>query len=402
MRIGLVFGAGVAGLTFATDAAVGQFAGRRPPSLPPGLQPAAPVAYQPQPGPVVRANYPTAAEDTPHPWTVKPENGGWMILVKGYVGADARTLAEQLCRDIRDTHKVAAYLFERNAVERKRERELQEAIRKKAEDDAQPFLRSIEQAKKKAEAEGSVFVPTAARLKVPKPLNALPEQWAVMIGGFPDGDTARKALDKVRTLPMPKDTRLLQEAFISRPSEQGVKVEQTFLNPYASALVVPNPTLPSAAEDKTKLEPFIVQLNRDVPHGLLAVRKPWTLMVKSFTTPMKMNGRDGGGNVFDRVGGGLFGKKNNMLDLTAAQATQLCDALRHKDMRPTPLESFILHHRTGSIVTVGQFDTPDDPELLKLQQTLRGMTFKVKDDKTKVETTERMFDTVSPFPVPKQ
>ena len=62
------------------------------------------AAAKPQPGPVVRANYPTAAEDTPHAWTVKPENGGWMILVKGYVGADARPLAEQLCRDIRENH----------------------------------------------------------------------------------------------------------------------------------------------------------------------------------------------------------------------------------------------------------------------------------------------------------
>ena len=58
--------------------------------------------------------------------------------------------------------------------------------------------------------------------------------------------------------------------------------------------------------------------------------------------------------------------------------------------------------RSRSSCTAGQFDTPDDPELLKLQQILRGMTFKVRDDRTKVETTERMFDTVSPFPVPKQ
>jgi hypothetical protein len=408
MRIKRVIGAGVAGLLWTADVSVAQFAGeRQPPQLPPGLRPAAPVAYQPQPGPVVRANYPAtqAMDEAPHGWAVKPENGAWMILVKGYVGADSKKLAEQLCREIRDTHKVAAYLFERNAVERKREQELQEAIRRKAEEDARPFLQTIEQQKKKAEAEGSVFIPSAPRIKVPKPLNPLPEQWAVMIGGFPDGDTARKALDTVRKFPHPKDPALMQEAFITRPTQNGgTKIEQAYINPYAAALVVPNPSLPAGAgEDRTKLEPFIVKMNQDVPHSLLTARKPWTLMVKSFTTPMKLTGKDGDGDgsVFDR--GGLFGGgKKSMLDLTAAQASQLCEALRHKDMKPAPLEAFILHHRTGSLVTVGQFDAPDDPELLKLQATLKGMTFKMMNEKTRMTTTERMFDSVSPFPVPHQ
>jgi len=110
---------------------------------------------------------------------------------------------------------------------------------------------------------------------------------------------------------------------------------------------------------------------------------------------------DGGGSVFDRIG--MFGKKkHNMLDLTAAQSTAFRDALGSEKMKPAPLDAFILHHRTGSIVTVGQFDGPDDPTLLKLQQTLRGMTFEVMNDQTRMKSTERMFDSVSPFPVPKQ
>jgi len=408
MRFGLVFGAGVAGLTVALTPAAAQFAGdRRPPQLPPGLQPTAPVAYQPQPGPVVRANYPTApvAEETAHPWGVKPENGAWMILVKGYVGADARALAEKLCREIRETHKVAAYLYERNAVERKKEQELQDAIRRKAEQDAQPFLQTIEQQKKKAAQEGSIFVPSAPRVKVPRPLNPLPEQWAVLIGGFTDGDKAHTALATVKKFPYPKDPALLQEAFISRPDGKGgVKVEQAYYNPFATAIAVPNPARPVDGVDRTKLEPFIVALNKDVPHSLLTAQKPWTLIVKSFTVPMKMTGTDaadGGGSVFDRIG--MFGKKkHNMLDLTAAQSTAFRDALGSEKMKPAPLDAFILHHRTGSIVTVGQFDGPDDPALLKLQQRLRGMTFEVMNDQTRMKSTERMFDSVSPFPVPKQ
>lgn len=407
MRIGLVFGAGVAGLCVSANLTPAQFAGGRQPGtgvpqLPAGLQPAAPVAYQPPAGPVARASYPSAAPaEAPHPWLVKPENGAWMILVRGYVGADARKLAEQLCKEIRETHKVAAYLYERNGPERRKELELQEAIRRKAEEDAQPFLQTIEQARKKAEQDGHTFVPSAPKLKVPKPLNPLPEQWAVLIGGFPDGDAARRGLAVVKKYPSPKDPALLQEAFIAETTPDKVtKVERhVYLNPYATALVVPNPTVPQATEDKGKLDAFMVQMNKDVPNSLLGATKQWTLLVKTFSTPMKLVGKDGGANVFDKAGG-LFGKKN-MLDLTAAQALQLCEALRHKDMKPAPLEAFVLHHRTGSLVTVGQFDAPDDPELLKLQQTLRGMTFKVFDEKTRTTTTERMFDSVSPFPVPR-
>lgn len=426
MRLRLVFGAGVAGLVVWGGSAAAQFAGERPPvpfgggvpqvppagprpagrppELPTGLQPAQPQ-YPSQP--VVRAAYsaPQAVDDTPHVWAVKPENGAWMILVKGYVGAEARAMAETLCKDIRDTHKVAAYLFERNGEERKREQELQAAIRKKAEEDAQPFLRTMEQEKKRAEAQGMVFVPTAPRIKVPKPLNPVQEQWAVLIGGFPTAEAGRKALDQVRKLPPPKDTRLLEQAIIVPPAEKGAPPPQaqgTYINPYASALVVPNPTHKTNGEDKSKLEPFVVELNKDVPNSLLAVRKPWTLIVKSFSTPTRLVGKEGGGgNIFERAGG-AFAKKPNYLDLTAAQASQLCEALRHRDMKPAPLESFILHHRTGSIVTVGQFDAPDDPELLKLQATLRGMTFQVTEDKTRATSTERMFDGVSPFPVPRQ
>lgn len=420
MRLRLVIGAGVAGLVVWGHSAAAQvpFGGGQPLSPPPGARPAGrtpelPGGLQPAPPqfpqqPVVRANYSVPqqpADDTPHPWAVKAENGAWMILVKGYVGAEARVMAETLCKDIRDTHKVAAYLFERNGEERKREQQLQEAIRKKAEEDAQPFLRTMEQEKKRAEAQGMVFVPTAPRMKVPKPLHPVQEQWAVMIGGFPTAETARKALDQVRKLPPPKDTRLLEQAFIAPPAEKGAPqppAQTAYLNPYASAMVVPNPTGKAATEDRSKLEPFVVELNKDVPNGLLAVRKPWTLMVKSFSTPTRLVGKDGGGgNIFDRATG-AFAKKHNYLDLTAAQATQLCEALRHKDMKPAPLEAFVLHHRTGSIVTVGQFDAPDDPELLKLQTTLRGMTFQVMNEKTRSTSTERMFDSVSPFPVPRQ
>jgi hypothetical protein len=56
---------------------------------------------------------------------------------------------------------------------------------------------------------------------------------------------------------------------------------------------------------------------------------------------------------------------------------------------------------------VGGFDSPNDPELIRIQRLLQGMTFVVKKQKdTPAQPgapgeTQRMFDSVSAMPVPK-
>ena len=77
-------------------------------------------------------------------------------------------------------------------------------------------------------------------------------------------------------------------------------------------------------------------------------------------------------------------------------------------MKPQSFEAFVLHHRMGSIVTVGQYDSPDDPKLLETQRILKGITFNMMKSKTEAvmgkdgrPEVQRMFDSVSPFPVPK-
>ena len=143
-----------------------------------------------------------------------------------------------------------------------------------------------------------------------------------------------------------------------------------------------------------------------MPHSLLKAKKPWTLIVRTFSTPSKMAGKEGdGGSVFDKF---KFSGAKSMLDVTAEEAERLAAALRHPDMHKGPFDAFVLHHRMGSIVTVGEYDSPDDPKLLQTQQLLKGMTFKMinKDGKPVAgkdgrPDEQRMFDSVSPFPVPK-
>ena len=440
MRRSILLGSGLAGVLLAASGASAQFASDRPttpapfggalpptaapsrtPSLPGGFQPlgTAPAPMFPGAGGHVDPlkPIPSSIPDQPlppHAWAVKAEHGAWMICVKSYGGPDSRMLAEKLAKEIRDKHKVASYLFERNAEERAAEKAKIDAIRKAEIAKNEPLMRQIEQAKKEAEAKGEVYIPTRVMLKIPKPAAEVEEQWAVLIGGFPSDEAARKALNAVRNLSAPTDTSLLDRTSIGVGGEEtspGTRSEfkssWNYINPYKCALVVPNPAAAKAQlEDKNKLEPWIVKLNSDVPNSLLKAKKPWTLIVRNFSTPSKMAGKEGGGgSVFDRF---QFTATKSMLDVTAEEAERLAAALRHRDMHKGPFDAFVLHHRMGSIVTVGEFDAPDDPKLLETQRILMGITFNMLDKNKQAvmgkdgqPDRQRMFDSVSPFPVPK-
>jgi hypothetical protein len=454
MRKGLVLGAcglstllvaGGASAQFASDRAPLPFGGVAPPAttkpqqpanavpqLPGGLQPAsattpAPVANTGKmlpsgfmlPEPTRReplSPVPSSIDETagPHAWAVKADHGPWMIMVKSYMGEGSRKLAEKLAADIRQTHRTAAYLFERNGEERRAERAKIKAIRDAENEKAQPLFHIMDQVKRDAAATGSQFVEgNVPKIKVPKPYHEAPEQWVVFIGGFPSMDAARKALDVVRLLPAPKDTSLMEREMIGgeqkdpRTGKTEWKSASNPVNPYQLAMVVPNPTAAkSNSDDKGKLDAEVVSLNKGVEHSLLSAKKPWTLVVKSYSGLSKTVGQGGRGSVF---GGKEFGgAEKGTLQATDAEAQQLAKALRHPDFKPRTYEAFVLHHRTGSVVTVGQFDSPNDPELVRMAEELKGITFEMRDKNQKPllgadgrPQVQRLLDGASPFPVPK-
>jgi len=354
------------------------------------------------------------AKAPPHEWAVKATHGGWMIMVKSYAGPDSKDKAVKLAKDIRDTHGVQALLFERNAEERREEQAQLEAIRKRENEKVDPFNKLQDQIAREAEATGSRFIPTTPTVKVPRPYQETPEQWVVFVGGFKTMEDARANLPTLKKWPAPKDVSLMDTGLIGgeqtdpRTGKSEYKASANSLNPYPSSMVVPNPAATRASlEEKAKLEPFVVKLNEGVENSLLAVKKPWTLAVKSYTMPTTRASAEGDGrSVFD-----MKKKGTTALDRIRAievESEALARALRDKGMKPHPFEAFVLHHTHGSIVTVGQFDSPDDPDLLKLQQELLGLTFELRDKNQKPvlgpdgkPQVQRLFDGVNLFPVPK-
>jgi hypothetical protein len=305
-------------------------------------------------------------------------------------------------------------VYERNAEERKAEIARVEAVRKREQERAKPFLEVEERARREAEANGFGFMDSRPTVKVPRPYQETPEQWVVLIGGFKTMDDARASLPTVKKWPMPKDTSLVDAGVMGaevtdpRTGQKEFKSTVSYLNPYPSAMVVPNPAAGrKGLEEKGKLDPFVVKLNDGVENSLLQVKKPWTLAVKAYSVPTRLVSGDGDGkSVFDAKRKGASAA--DVLQATGAEADAMAKALRDPKMKPRSYEAFVLHHTHGSIVTVGQFDAPDDPELLKMQQELLGITFEMLDkDKRPVigsdgrPKVQRLFDGVNLFPVPK-
>lgn len=414
MRRGLAFVVG-----FATVSPVfAQFAADRTPTPQPApvIQPMPPTGFtpqtqpQPQPAPVTqpiqRVSATTEAPaNTPHPWSVKPEHGPWMICIKSYrddptAAVSARKSSEELANEIRTNHKAAAFLFEWGAEERKKEQARREAYRDKVRKEYAPFLELQVQMKKKAETQGSEFINAPPTVRIPTV--EYTEQFAVLVGGFKDMETAREALNTVRkwTPPKGKD-HLFDRAVISRPGEKGSEVEGAFINPYTSAMVVPNPTVrQSDPNAPPPVDPLLAKLNENEEFSLLKNPKPVTLCVKVFSVPSRTQPKqeDLGSTI-----GKMFTSKNaKYLDATALQAHELAKALRDPKMLHGPFETYVLHAKTGSMVCVGGFAGPDDPALVAMGQKIQSITFNELDQK-KLPTGKvlRMFDHVFAMSIPR-
>lgn len=453
----LVLGLAVGGL--AASAAVGQFAsdrvatpGQKAPAAPPpfggltptgapapaappgGVRPAGgyvpPVggftpasASTPAPAPFLVAPAPTTTAPTEpldiplalgkdHPLALRPEHGKYLILVRSYSrparptpsdpGLTAKELAEGLAAEIRKLPQakgLGVYLFEHISEERKAEAQAAAEARRRAA----AYAASMSDLKKKAELNGMTFLDPDQKLRY-KTFNYR-DQIGVMVGGFETEQEAVKALARVKAWPTPADVRLLDGGSIARQGPDGkATIEKAFLNPYGQAMVVTNPSLPKPqmVEVTPRLDPFVVKLNDGRPYSLLKATKGWTLGVKAFTAPVKVVTRDDEGVGIKNLFGGP--KAGEALAAGAEQAEQMAKALREmkdRDGKSLGLEAYVLHHRTGSMVTVGQFDSPTDPTLNATRRMLMSMNFQAGDPRA-ADSARRFFEeTILPIPIPK-
>jgi hypothetical protein len=275
-------------------------------------------------------------------YPVTAAQGPWMICVASYAGDLAQGMAHSLVTEVRTRYDLPAFVFNRGAVERQKQREEVEAKKKQQEE----YLRA------RGLTVDVPFRPRTVRIE---------DQYAVLVGGYPDIDSARRALDYIKKLEAPKSVPQDACFNVTRDpaAKDGMRVQQTYLNPFASGFVVRNPAAP--AEVQPKWDPLLKKWNEHEDFSLLKCRQPWTLVVKSFQgTPIIQS--QASPSLLEKLFAGTNGEE---LNASAVNAHNLAEALRKMGF-----EAYVLHTRTSSVVSVGGFAAKDDPRMDQVRQGL--------------------------------
>ncbi len=306
-----------------------------------------------------------------------------MICAAYFNGPTAPDLARQMVLQIRSGRHVPAYVFNYAEEERKKAQELVDQQRQALPFDAPP--------------DGADRVVPLPRRHV---VVNVEEQCAVLIGGYPDEDTAHKALLDVKKWPAPHLTvQEGREPFTWVAYDQGKEV---VLNPFEKmSMVVRNPSVPhdDAAPDRTK-DKFLLTLNAGEEYSMLRCPGKYTLAVKEYVglSMVKPEQAESSG-LMKMIG---FGNRHegDSLAMAANNAHELAKALE-KSLGKTGIQPYVLHTRTTSVVSIGAFNSPDDPGIQAVAQQLPAGSrcARAKDDPTKKDPLG-LFPTPVLVPVP--
>jgi hypothetical protein len=281
-------------------------------------------------------------------FSIPPQVGPWTICAASFSGPMAPETAHSLVLELRNKYRLPAYLFNRGAELRlEQEEELQ---------------RKRQQQKEYLERMG---------LKPDMPLRLprvrIEDQYAVLVGGFADMDAARRELARIKKMAPPASVPTTAFRLGTTEAAANVTDRSSTVSPFVNSFVVRNPAIPVVHEPTNKPDPFWKELNAGESYSLLKCPKPWTLAIKEYHGTAIIQPQSAPTSFMEK----LFGNRlSQELDATAHNAHQLAEAL-HK----MGLEAYVLHTRNASVVTVGSFDSPDDPGMNQVRRTLENMKF---------------------------
>jgi hypothetical protein len=272
-------------------------------------------------------------------YVITPDIGAWVICAASYTGPEAAQKAHDLVLDIRRRYNLPAFVFNRGARERKEQEAQQARMRQLCPEGHFKTVR-------------------------------IQEQFAVLVGGYKDIDSARRALDDVKKM-KPGDTRLMNIMFAGSAApaqgKQGGENRAIYASPLADSFVAPNPTVPREQKAENKPDPFLKELNADEGLSLLKCKQPWTLAVATFQGTSVIQSGNAGASFLDKV---LGRGSADTLSASAQNAHNFAELLRKLEF-----DAYVLHLRQGSVVTVGAFSGKDDPRIRQVEQRLAQQSF---------------------------
>ena len=178
---------------------------------------------------------------------------------------------------------------------------------------------------------------------------------SVIAGNYPDSEdeVAQKTLQFIKHFKPEVITE--NGVYKQTPGQPG---------PLSGAFLTINPLLSPQEVAKRKQDPLIAKLNSGVEYSLLNNKGKFSLVVASFY-----------GNSVTETATSRFANASesetvsNSLDKAAQNAWLLTKALREAKKHGFPagnatdIDAYVLHEKYRSIVTVGSFDSPQDPRI---------------------------------------
>ena len=304
--------------------------------------------------------------------------GQWMIFAMAYAGPKAPEMARKFVIVMRGHYKWNAYVFNYGAKEKQAEYERVEKIRRDQ-------VEALQRAGLKAD------------VPIRVPAIRIDEQTGVLVGGYKTRDDAMDALKKLRKL----DPKGLVDNLVDLDTKFVIELdgkarrEAVYVNPFLKAFPARNPTVPQEqfASNPEEEMNFLRKVNSGEPFSLLQCKKPFTLAIKQFNMQHKTMDSASGDKAKDfleKFDKGFFHKIRPWEDMTAHGAHNLAEAMRKAGVP----ETYVLHCKHCSYVTVGGYENVNDPQLVAMQNFL--------ESRFKMDTYSRLelFPRPIPMPVP--
>jgi hypothetical protein len=308
----------------------------------------------------------TSTERTPpNPSPLPAEAGPWLICAAHFTGFEGADLAKHLVEELRNKHHLRAWIYNRADEERRKQDEEWEQYKKR-------------------------FPPN---VPLRRKFVRIQDEWAVLVGDFKDFEAASKFLPRVKSLPIP-DLKLADsrrcpfDVFTYQemdPKSKQMVSKKGLVSPYHLAMAVRNP-LTATNPQQTNWDSIWPKLNAYEDYSLLKNPKSFTLLVKKYSGGASITA--GSGETGTSSSKGFLGflglgdsNRGEALNAAGAQAHELARFLR--DPKRFGFDAYVLHTRTSSIVTVGAFSSPTDPELLRVKRQIANLKFSTDTQSTK-------------------
>lgn len=142
-------------------------------------------------------------------------------------------------------------------------------------------------------------------------------------------------------------------------------------NPLSRAHLTTNPLMPASEVKSRSMDPLIRQLNANMEYSLFRNKGRYSLRVATFkgSAIVQVGNRvnEKAQKNFDKI----FGSN---LDEAGTKAWELTEALRSASKLgfERNYDAWVFHDRYESYVTIGSFNTPDDPRIAVLAKQFKG------------------------------